>query len=50
MAALRRAMKKHVEQVKELFENEKARSNIEIDIIRMFLAAQDSSIGDLVTD
>ena len=36
MAALRRAVKKHVEQVKKLFQSEKATSNIEIDDIRMF--------------
>ena len=30
-------MKKHVEQVKKLFRSEKATSDIEIDIIRMFL-------------
>ena len=36
MAALRRAVKKHVEQVRKLFQSEKATSNIEIDIIRMF--------------
>ena len=43
MAALRRAVKKHVEQVKKLFENEKATSNIEIDINWMFLSGESKS-------
>ena len=42
MAALRRAVKKHVEQVKKLFQSEKATSDIEIDIIRMFFLPGES--------